>query len=93
MALLKAATKFGTLVGVPGKCGNTVFKGVPYAKPPVGELRLMPPVEPDSWQGDRVCDTFSRACIQYRRKAPAHGAPRGGHGAPPPPPPLDPHLR
>ena len=88
MAITKATTKYGTLVGVPGKCGNTVFKGVPYAKPPVGELRLMPPQEPDFWQGERVCDTFSAACIQYRRKAPAHGAPKG-HGAPPPPPPME----
>ncbi|XP_026477127.1 carboxylesterase 4A-like [Ctenocephalides felis] len=25
------------------------FKGIPYAKPPIGNLRFMPPREPDSW--------------------------------------------
>lgn len=36
----------------------TVFKGVPYAKPPVGALRwrLPQPVEP--WDGVRMADHF-----------------------------------
>ncbi|MBT5210074.1 MAG: carboxylesterase family protein, partial [Halieaceae bacterium] len=29
----------------------TVFRGLPYAQPPVGELRWQPPVAPASWQG------------------------------------------
>lgn len=35
-----------------------VFKGVPYAKPPVGELRWKPPVKPDAWDGVYQADTF-----------------------------------
>lgn len=86
MAILKAKTKYGVAVGMPGACGNTVFKGVPYAKPPVGELRLLPPEEPEVWEGERVFDRFSKACVQYRRKAPAHGAPKGKMAPPPPRP-------
>jgi len=34
------------------------FKGIPFAKPPVGELRFKPPVDPEGWEGIRVCDTY-----------------------------------
>ena len=38
----------GAVVG--STAGNyAIFKGVPYAKPPIGELRWRPPVELDPW--------------------------------------------
>jgi para-nitrobenzyl esterase len=41
-----------------------VFKGVPYAAPPVGNLRFMPPVEHSSW-GDTLSATkFGSAAMQ-----------------------------
>src|SRR5262245_14799781 len=33
--------------------GVSVFRGVPYAKPPVGELRFKPPVAMPAWSGVR----------------------------------------
>ena len=66
MALLTAQTKYGAVRGVEEK-GCTVFRGIPFAKPPVGELRFMPPVEPEAWDGIKVCDTFAPACIQGMR--------------------------
>ncbi|MBQ2607555.1 MAG: carboxylesterase family protein, partial [Oscillospiraceae bacterium] len=36
-----------------------VYTGIPYAKPPVGELRWREPQEPESWEGVRVCDHFA----------------------------------
>jgi para-nitrobenzyl esterase len=51
--------------GVP--CGNlayTVFKGIPYSRPPVGELRWREPEPSAPWEGVRVCDRFSPASIQ-----------------------------
>lgn len=50
-------TKYGILEGVP--CGDpriTCFWGVPYAKPPVGELRWAAPQEPEAWEGVRQAD-------------------------------------
>ena len=70
MALTKAVTKYGTVVGVPVE-GCTAFKGVPFAQPPVGELRFKAPVEPAPWEGEKLCDTFAPACIQLQRMA--HG--------------------
>ncbi len=53
-------TENGTLQGVP--CGDpriTVFKGVPYAAPPVGELRWRSPQPAESWEGVRRADTYA----------------------------------
>lgn len=56
-------TKKGLLEGVD--MGQyTVFRGVPYAKPPVGELRWKRPQEMDAWEGVRKADTFPAMCPQ-----------------------------
>src|SRR4030042_454997 len=39
--------------------GLYTFKGVPYAAPPVGSLRWMPPQPPVSWNGIRPATEFS----------------------------------
>ncbi len=45
--------------------GNVaVFRGIPYAAPPVGELRWRPPQLPANWAGDRAATTFGAACPQ-----------------------------
>ena len=40
------------------------FKGIPFAKPPVGKLRWREPVAPDAWSGVRDCFEFGNACPQ-----------------------------
>jgi para-nitrobenzyl esterase len=42
----------------------TVFKGIPYAAPPVGSLRWRAPQAPAAWKGVRKADQFSASCIQ-----------------------------
>lgn len=44
--------------------GVTVFRGLPYAAPPVGDLRWRPPQPVASWQKTRDAFTFGRACPQ-----------------------------
>ncbi len=68
MSLEKVKTVYGLVKGIPGiRDGNTVFLKVPFAKPPVGSLRFAAPQEPEPWEGELNCDTFSPACIQSRR--------------------------
>lgn len=44
-----------------------VFKGVPYAEPPVGERRWQPPTPVAAWDGVRNAQTFGTACWQRPR--------------------------
>jgi carboxylesterase type B len=55
----------GLVSGVPGQNPSlTVFKGIPFAAPPVGPLRWRAPRPPEAWQGVRRAETFSASCIQ-----------------------------
>jgi len=49
-----------------GKFNGTVsaFLGIPFAKPPVGDLRWKPPVAPAKWQGTRKATEFGSRCMQ-----------------------------
>jgi len=55
----------GTILGIPGSDATvTQFLGIPYAAPPVGDLRWRPPEAPISWPGLRKADRFSATCLQ-----------------------------
>ncbi|XP_032669486.1 neuroligin-4, Y-linked [Odontomachus brunneus] len=62
-------TKYGELSGVIVTLdryleGVEVFRGVPYASPPIGSLRFMPPVSGALWYGVKVADKFGPVCPQ-----------------------------
>ena len=46
-----------------------VFKGIPYALPPIGERRWKAPAPMPRWQGVRAATGFGPACIQPTPKA------------------------
>ncbi|MBP5256498.1 MAG: carboxylesterase family protein, partial [Clostridia bacterium] len=55
----------GRLTGVYTADGQVeVFCGVPYAKPPVGELRWKEPQDPDKWTGILKADRFAPMSMQ-----------------------------
>lgn len=61
-------TNYGLVKGLRGeRAGNTIYLGIPFARASVGELRFRPPQEPDCWEGIRLCDSASPACIQRKR--------------------------
>ncbi|XP_058829143.1 neuroligin-1-like isoform X2 [Topomyia yanbarensis] len=41
-----------------------VFKAVPYATPPIGNLRFEPPKKLPPWKGTKLADTFGAVCPQ-----------------------------
>ena len=47
--------------------GTYAWKGVPFAKAPVGALRWKAPVDPDLWTTTRLTTQFANACVQYGR--------------------------
>lgn len=44
--------------------GVRIFRGIPFAAPPTGELRWKPPQPAAPWEGVRKCDTFGPECPQ-----------------------------
>ena len=62
-------TRFGPVVGVDDAAvnGTHAWKGVPFARPPVGEWRWRAPADPAPWKAPRAAQQFGPACVQYGR--------------------------
>jgi para-nitrobenzyl esterase len=55
----------GSIAGTAGsKPGVRVFKGIPFAAPPVGDLRWKAPQPVPHWNGVKKADTFGHVCVQ-----------------------------
>jgi len=64
----------GLISGTPGwGWGVREYLGIPFAAPPVGNLRWRPPQQVVPWQGARAADRFSPACMQ-RAQNPSSGS-------------------
>uniref|UniRef100_F1KZX8 Carboxylic ester hydrolase n=1 Tax=Ascaris suum TaxID=6253 RepID=F1KZX8_ASCSU len=46
-----------------------IFLGIPFAKPPVGDLRFERPEEPDAWSGTLDATHFKPGCPPHHRSA------------------------
>ena len=75
-----AETAYGKVRGTEIADGVLAWRGIPYAAPPVGALRLRPPAAPPSWTGIRDALAYGNRSLQ---PDPVR-APQG-----PPPPPAD----
>ena len=57
----------GELTGVFNESETVeVYAGIPYAMPPIGELRWKEPQDPAPWEGVRICDRFAPMSMQNR---------------------------
>jgi para-nitrobenzyl esterase len=62
----RVKTTGGVLEGLGrGASGVRVFKGIPYAAAPVGDLRWKPPQPLKSWEGVRRAEKFGPRCMQH----------------------------
>src|SRR5262245_17450693 len=59
-------TRSGPVRGIADS-GLTVFKGIPFARAPVGDLRWRPPQAPEPWKDARDARDFAPACSQPAR--------------------------
>lgn len=60
-------TMNGMVSGTSNAAGDIkIFKGIPFAAPPVGELRWQPPQPVEGWRGVRKCDAFSASPMQNK---------------------------
>jgi para-nitrobenzyl esterase len=67
-------TDAGALQGV--RVGQlAIYRGVPFAAPPVGALRWREPQPAPAWQGVRKADTFAPACMQTGVSMPGEAPP------------------
>ena len=67
MSDLVVGTRYGLVEGT--REGNVcVWRGIPYAAPPVGSLRFRAPQEPIPWKGVRPARHFGPAAMQRERE-------------------------
>ncbi|HWA63072.1 MAG TPA: carboxylesterase family protein [Caulobacteraceae bacterium] len=72
-----ARTTSGPVAGAATADG-AVFKGIPYAAPPVGPLRWKPPTKPAAWTAPRDASQFGAICPQPQRPDRVAAAGAGG---------------
>ncbi len=69
MALLRVKTESGVVLGLPaGNQAISVFKGIPYAAPPVGELRWRAPQPVEPWEGEKEAYAYQFVNMHKRPK-------------------------
>ena len=56
-------TSFGKLAGTE-RDGVRAFRGIPFARPPIGALRFQPPQRPSAWSGVRDAGAFGNSALQ-----------------------------
>ncbi len=61
----RRTTPSGDVVGSVGRYGSFVWRGLPYAAPPVGDRRWRAPVPPAAWSGVREALHAGQPCVQY----------------------------
>ena len=63
---LKVKTDKGTVEGAPTADGKVLaFRGIPYAAPPIGDLRWAAPQPAAPWHGTLATKDFGHRCIQF----------------------------
>lgn len=57
----------GGKISGTSKDGIRNYKGIPFAFPPVGDLRWKPPQPAKAWEDTRKCDKFGPSCPQPKQ--------------------------
>jgi carboxylesterase 2 len=62
----QVTTSYGTVEGATSDLNSavTVYKGIPFATPPIGDLRWTEPTSPANWSGVLNATSFGADCAQ-----------------------------
>jgi para-nitrobenzyl esterase len=69
----RATTEFGVVEGEP-RGGHVAFRGIPYAAPPTGARRFLPPADPEPWRSPRQARAFGPSAPQGTAFVPGSAA-------------------
>lgn len=72
-------TESGSVSGTASPSGIHIYKGIPYAAPPIGNLRWRAPQPAAHWDGVRKAEEFGPRCISSAPGGPGRGG-RGRQG-------------
>ena len=65
LMLRKTVTENGRVQGMAASDPRiTVYRGIPFAAPPVGQLRWRAPQPAENWEGTRICNVFGPPSMQ-----------------------------
>jgi para-nitrobenzyl esterase len=68
----------GGLLQGTSEDGLTVYRGIPFAAPPIGDFRWRAPQPAAKWDGVRQAAKFGPSCVQGRGPSPAGQGPEMG---------------
>jgi len=57
-------TQYGAVAGTAQANGVNAFHSIPFARPPLGELRWKDPQPPESWEGVKDVSALAHECVQ-----------------------------
>ena len=74
MGDVKTETRLGAIRGATGPRGGQSFLGIPFAAPPVGDLRFRHPIPPEGWSGVLEATTYRASAPQGESATPGMAA-------------------
>ncbi len=64
-ASTKRTTDSGEVIGFRGRQDSLTWLGIPFAKPPTGDLRWRAPLPADAWQDELEATRIGEVCAQF----------------------------
>ena len=74
----KVVTNSGPIIGYIDELGIHKWFGIPFAEPPVDELRWNAPKKINNWERQKEANSFSQPCVQFQSSLTADGLVKPG---------------
>lgn len=74
----KVVTNSGPIIGYIDELGIYKWFGIPFAEPPVDELRWNAPKKINNWERQKEANSFSQPCVQFQSSLTADGLVKPG---------------